>query len=334
MTNLRLHGKKMETIFHLLGHNENAITKSLGWCISSVPSLLDGIGRALGTPELSAHNPIVKLQEHKSGAGITDLEIHSPGYAAWIIEAKRGFTVPSAPQLRQYVRRLSRLKDPDAKRGLVVLAASDRKDHWLRSQLEDSIDGIPIHTLSWRQVQGLVAEARPKTAPSARSLLRQFETFLALEVSMRNWYDNWVYVVALNRDTFGGKTTFLEVVENHRKYFHPLGGGRGGWPTEPPNYLAFRYDAHLQSIHHVEDFQIVNDLGPFFPGQPSAQWNPLILYDLGPPICPPVPMRVGAPLRAARRWCFIDTLLTSNTLAEALEATTRRESFIRNPSSG
>ena len=63
----------------------NAITKSLGWCLSQVPSFLDCVGGALGTPDLSKRDTIVKLQEYQPGRGITDLEIHAPGYAVWIM---------------------------------------------------------------------------------------------------------------------------------------------------------------------------------------------------------------------------------------------------------
>ena len=329
MTRLKLHGETVETVFRLLGRDENAITKGLGWCLKQAPPFLDRLGNALGTPELSLRDPLVRLQEHKTGAGITDLEIHARGYAAWIIEAKRGFRVPSTDQLERYAARLGESRYCEGTRGLVVLAASDRSERWLRQQLGDEIDGIPIHALSWRQVQRMAGEARRGTGPVIKSLLSQFETYLGEEVTMENWYDNRVYVVSLSRETFGGITSFVDVVEKHRKYFHPVGGGTGGWPVEPPNYLAFRYDGHLKSIHHVESYEVVTDLGPHFPGQPSDERGPLVLYELGPPIHPGKPMRVGASLRAARRWCSIDTLLTSDTLAEAVEATRKREELIR-----
>ena len=103
----------------------------------------------------------------------------------------------------------------------------------------------------------------------------------------------------------------------------------GGRPAEPPNYLGFRYDGHLKSIHHVKSYQVVDDLAEYFPDQPSEKWDPHVLYELGPPICPAKPMRVGARLQAAHRWCFIDTLLTSDTLVEALEATRKRKQLIK-----
>ena len=160
MALLKLHGRQVETVFHLIGNNENAITKSLGWCLSQVPSFLDCVGRALGTPDLSQRDAVVKLQEHQSGKGITDLEIHVPGYAVWVIEAKLGFTVPSLDQLGMYARRFTELQDPNSTCGLVVLAESDRDEQWLPQQLPDQIRGVPVRALSWRQIQRMTESAR------------------------------------------------------------------------------------------------------------------------------------------------------------------------------
>ena len=329
MTHLSLHGGKVETVFHLIGNNENALTKSLGWCLSQAPSFLDCLGSVLGTPDLSARNATIKLQEYQPETGITDLEIYARGYAAWIIEAKRGFTVPSMDQLRKYAERLTQLEDRDAVRGLVVLAASDRKNKWLSQRLPAEIDHIPIRSLSWRDVQGMAGQARSGVGPIRKSLLGQFQIYLDSEAEMQNQNSNWVYVVSLSYENFGGVTSFVDVVKRYRKYFHPVGGDRSGWPIEPPNYLAFRYDGHLQSIHHVDDYEMTTNLGPFFPDQPSEEQKPLFLYHLGPPICPAKPTPTGAPLQAARRWCYIDLLLTSNTIAEALSATKERERVLQ-----
>ena len=325
MTPPSLRGKRMDTFFHLLGNNENAMTISLGWCMSQVPSFLDCLGDALDTPNLSTHNAIIRLQKHQRGTGITDLEIYAPGYAAWIIEAKRGFTVPSADQLERFSVRLAQPDYRSTKRGLVVLAASDRNNQWLSRKLPHRIGLIPFHALSWREIQRMAEEARNDAGRSGKNLLRQFHTYLGSEGNMQDQHSNWLYVVSLSRSTFGGGVTkFIDVVERHRMYFHPVGGGPGGWPVEPPNYMAFRYNGKLQSIHHVDDYDVVTDVGPFFPNQPSEEWHPTFLYRLGPPICSARKIPIGGNWRARRVWCFIDTLLTSDTVAEALEATKQR----------
>ncbi len=322
---LSLYGKQMNTVFHLLGNNENAMTMSLGWCLSQVPSFLDSLGDELGTPNLSSHGPVIRMQQHQRGAGVTDLEIEAPNYAAWIFEAKRGFTVPSTDQLEMYSKRLTQPKTRFAERGIVVLAASDRRNRWLSRQIPDQINGIPVHALSWRDILRVSGQAQSNAGRAGKSLLRQFQAYIKSEGSMQDRHSNLVYVVSLSRKTFGGgNTTFLEVVNRYETYFHPVGGGRGGWPTEPPNYIAFRYDSKLQSIHHVAGYEIVTNLGPVFPNQPDEECGPRFLYHLGPPIRPVRDVPVGALWRASRVWCFIDTLLTSDTIVEALEVTKRR----------
>lgn len=47
--------------------------------------------------------------------------------------------------------------------------------------------------------------------------------------------------------------------------------------------MAFRYDGCLQSIHHVDDYDVVSDIGGPFPGVPPAEGDPHYLHTLGPP---------------------------------------------------
>ena len=326
MTTLQLHGVGVSTVFDLLGKTENDMTYSLGWCLSQVPPFLDSLGMLLGTLHLSEKNVTISLQEYRAGTGITDIEIHARGYVRWIVEAKLGFTIPSMDQLELYARRLheKQAEDKNAAPKLAVLAQSDRKNEWLQHQLPGSVLGIPLHSVSWREVQTAAKGAEQDASQSGKRLLKQFTSYIGSVASMQNQDSNLVYVVSLSHKTFGGETTFIDVVEKHRKYFHPVGGGPRGWPTEPPNYIAFRYDGALQSIHHIEDDHKIEDLGPFFPNQPSKKREPHVLYDLGPPIRPAKRVPTGANWRSNRVWCFIDTLLTSESVAAAKAVTDER----------
>ncbi len=328
MNPLQLHGKEVTTIFDLLGRTENDMTYSLGWCLAQVPAFLDGFGDLLGTRDLS-RDARIRLQEFDSPTGITDIEIHSPGRAAWVVEAKQGYTVPSTEQLKQYASRLNALKDHTADKGLAILAQSDRKEQWLPLQIPDNVDGIPVRALSWGQVKRAAEQASALASNVDKRLLREFVKYLGTVVNMKNETSNRVYVVSLGRKTFGGKTTFVEVVEKYKKYFHPIGGGPGGWPSEPPNYLAFRYDGALQSIHHVEDYEVITNVGDYFREQPSEEMEPHFLYSLGPPIRPNKKIPTGGRWRANRVWCFIDTLLTCETIAAAREETDDRLAKMR-----
>ena len=326
MATLQLHGIAVTSVFDLLGKTENDMTYSLGWCLSQVPPFLDSVGALLDTPGLSDKNASISLQEYHAGTGITDIEIHAPGHLRWIIEAKRGFTVPSANQLRRYAEHLDakRAEDKAAVPALVVLAESDRKNEWLRRQLPSDVASIPVQSLSWGDIKRAAKGAAADASLAGKRLLAEFTTYLGSAASMQNQTSNMVYVVSLGYGTFGGETTLVEVVEKHRKYFHPVGGGRGGWPTEPPNYIAFRHGGALQSIHHIEDYEVITDYGPFFPNQPSEEIESHFLYHLGPPIRPTKRTPTGAAWRANRVWCFIDTLLTTDTIFEAKAATDER----------
>ena len=328
MIPLQLHGKEVSTIFDLLGQTENDMTYGLGWCLAQVPSFLDCLGDLLGTTGLS-HDARIRLQELDSRTGITDIEIHSPGRAAWVLEAKRGYSVPSIGQLSQYASRLIALKDDAARKGLAILAQSDRKEQWLRHQLPDNVDGIPLRALSWGQVKRAAEQASALASNAGKRLLREFVEYLDTVANMKNETSNYVYVVSLSYKTFGGKTTFVNVVEEYSKYFHPVGGGPGGWPSEPPNYIAFRYDGALQSIHHVEDYEVITDYGPYFSEQPSEEIEPHFLYYLGLPIRPNMRIPTGGRWRAMRVWCFIDTLLTCETIAAAKAMTDERVAKMR-----
>ena len=130
-------------------------------------------------------------------------------------------------------------------------------------------------------------------------------------------------MVSLNREPFSsGPTTFLDVVERHRKYFHPI--GKGGWSRDPPNYMAFRCDGRLRSIHHVDSYQIITSWLPHFPDAEEKEIAQHFLYDLGPPIIPSKEVKTGAIQRARRVSAAIDLLLTSDTIYDAWAATQHR----------
>lgn len=116
------------------------------------------------------------------------------------------------------------------------------------------------------------------------------------------------------------------MVERHRVYTHPLAPR---WPKTPPNYVGFRYDGHLQSIHHVEGWRIVHDIHEAVAGFPESAATGLFLaYGLGAPIRPTTPVRSRLP-RDTRARAHIDLLLTSTTVREAALHTRAREAAER-----
>jgi hypothetical protein len=106
--------------------------------------------------------------------------------------------------------------------------------------------------------------------------------------SKRPVTDALAYCVVISNDMFGDATFRDHVVKQH-VYFHPVVGG--GWPTIPPNFLAFRWDGAVRQVNRVLDYGIVAHLSERFPAvmdDHSAGSRPPgdahVVYRLGPDI--------------------------------------------------
>ena len=140
---------------------------------------------------------------------------------------------------------------------------------------------------------------------------------------MSNPRDNMVYVVSLSKAPIkaDGDCTWVDVVEKDKCYFHPVGKG---WPKEPLNYIAFRYDGELQGVHYIESYKVVTD-----PSSVNKNWLKSdfdqFLYKLGPAMKPSSTVKSGKIWNQHHR-CIIDTLLSGayKTIREAEIETNRR----------
>lgn len=75
---------------------------------------------------------------------------------------------------------------------------------------------------------------------------------------MRDTNTNQVHVVALTRKVWDGWPADLspvDEVEKHRVYHYPT---VGSYRKIVPNYMGFRYDGVLKSIHHVDGYEIID----------------------------------------------------------------------------
>jgi hypothetical protein len=144
---------------------------------------------------------------------------------------------------------------------------------------------------------------------------------------MQNVSSNLVYVVSLGGEIENTGISFRDVVLEHNTYFCPVGGGRGRWPKEPPNYLGFRFDGKLQQIRHVEAYRVAeDDHAGFEPlkGKVACDHERHWVFELGPPIVPNKEVRNGKLWPTHRGWIAIDLLLTRDTVAEARDETNAR----------
>lgn len=107
-------------------------------------------------------------------------------------------------------------------------------------------------------------------------------------------------------------------------YFHPFGWSKG-WPTDPPNFMAFRHRGKVIRVSRVVDAEVVPTMTHRWPGiEPVGNAaKPHAVYTLGPPLPLPAPVPSGTNYRAARLWVLIDQLLICDTLKDAVEQSHR-----------
>lgn len=319
---LRLFKSECRNVFALAGVTENSATFALGWTIEKSPTFARLFVDDLGGPSLSPEETIVvDLQRDDKDGGFTDVEIACGDRLRLIIEAKRGWILPEEAQLKTYVPRLEPWARVDRRIVSVRAASRDYASKRLPAQLSD----CPVLHRSWGDILRLARKARQKSTSFEEKLwLREFATHLEDYVSMQNPHDNRVYVVALSSEPIepGKDYTWIDVVEKDGFYFHPVGNR---YPVLPPNYVGFRYNGELQSVHHVDEYKVVTNLKPYNPNWPEI-YTDHFLYKLGPAMKPSRPVKTGKLYRGARVWCAIDTLLSGvcATISDARDPTEKR----------
>ena len=141
---------------------------------------------------------------------------------------------------------------------------------------------------------------------------------------MQNKNSNKVYVVSIsNQNIENTQVKWTDIVENGF-YFCPM--GIKGWPKEPPNYIAFRYNGKLQAIHHIESYNVSKNMHDYIDIMPNTAWDDHFIFNLGPAIKPNKEIRTGKGIyRNGRVWTAIDLLLTCDTITEARDKSKERD---------
>jgi hypothetical protein len=321
MSELYLHNKPIESLFQLLGEDENDITYTIGWALHRSKAFLGLFLKETLGAHVDSSQAGIYLQHHQHKKGITDIEIKVSGQFHLIAEAKKGWTLPKKKQLKKYASRMKKDIGPD--RRIVVLSecGSIYAKHHLEAR---HVNGIPVTSVSWRKIVR-IAKSAIKTGKNAeKRLLRELITYLGRVMSVQDLESNWALVVVLNSGTKKGwGISWIDIVKKRKRYFHRM--GEHGWPKEPPNYVAFRYRGKLRSIHHVEDYEVTTDLHKYIPEIPSKKGGPDFIYKLGPAIIPAREVRNGKIYANARLKAMLDTLLTCRTIEEAVKVSQKRK---------
>lgn len=182
----------------------------------------------------------------------------------------------------------------------------------------------PVVHCSYREIFKIAQESYIKSNHSQKRMLNEFCEYMKGWMTMQNTNSNRVYVVSLSRVCPEGcDFSFIDIVKKFKKYFHPF--GVSGWPKEPPNYIAFRYDGKLQSIHFIEKYIVTSNLHDELKVMPDFEEDgDYFVYRLGPAIVPQKEVRTGNIYRNGRIWAMLDTLLTCDTISEARDLSNKR----------
>ncbi len=314
-------GKRLTNSFDLLGSDEPAITDALGWALGNSPALCKKFVSAAMRLDLSldeAGQVEVRLQGATGGSGFTDIELRHPLFHL-IVEAKKGWVLPEAGQLRKYA---PRLRGP---RPSAFMTISEVDQHFFaKSGLVQALHGTPVSHLTWTDVRQMLISTRGGRPLAERRVLDDLASFLADTTFSRDPRSNMVYVASLNDDRPAWSALpFVDFVRRERVYFHPIGGH---YPVQPPTYLGFRYRGALLSIHYVAHVAVYTDLREPIPNLITGEvpHGDHFLYRLGPPILPDHKVSTGALHGAGHAYCMLDALLTSNTVREAVDITKAR----------
>ena len=319
------YGAEITSVFQLIGTLENDITKSIAWSLCKCPIFTRKIIYEILGINIEPAKVRIGYQEFEKNKGITDLEITDDELFYIIIEAKKGWILPGGEQLALYSRREAISKS--CLKYKAIISLSECSEEYAELYLPFfEINGIPVKHLSWKRIYEIANESRTGSSNSQKTLLKELMEYLGGIMTMQEKESNWVYVVSVGSGHPDNcNLTWIDFIEKRGKYFHPIGGGRSGWPKTPPNYIAFRYYGQLQSIHHIEDYVVTRNLHEQFIEMPDEECDTdHFVYTLGPAIKPIHTVKTGKLYATGRVWAMLDTLLTADTIKEASEISKAR----------
>lgn len=324
MPNLISYGNEIRSIFQLLGTKENDITLSISWALANCPIFAQMIINQIFNEVKSAGDYVVLNQNYDRNTGVTDIEITDHNNYHIIFEAKRGWWLLSSEQLTKYSIRNDFANSPVKNKAIVSMSEcnQDYANNYLPFK---SVNNIPIFHLSWREIDTIALNANTNSNHAQKHLLTELREYLKGIITMQNIDSNWVYVVSLSNGLVeqSDNLHWNEIVEKYNRYTCPQGNH---WPNEAPNYIAFRYNGKLQSIHHIENYTVVKNIHTVFSEYPDKEEKvPCFVFDLGSPIKPAKEVKTGKIYPSGRVWAMLDLLLTCDTISEARDKSQERK---------
>jgi hypothetical protein len=176
MTELLLHGKKVRSVFHLLGEHENDLTYSLAWALSQSHHFLRAFIRSTLGLQPILENITIRLQHSEKNAGITDIEIDSPGQFFLVVEAKCGWNLPGKDQLEKYAFRRAFAANKRVASKILVLSECNY-DYAVTHLAATKINGVEIAPISWSNVADIAIKARKDSTQAEKRILTELLTY-------------------------------------------------------------------------------------------------------------------------------------------------------------
>ncbi len=322
------YGEQTDTIFKLFGTDENAITKSLSWTLMKCSEFTELFVKNVFGNIKMADNYVVYYQRFSYENGITDIEITDNENYHIIIEAKKGWNLPQKDQLEKYSKKKDFRSENTRYKKIVSLSECGTEyaeNYYEKIFFGKKVNGIDIMHISWKKVFQFAKDARSISGNSGKMILDEMCSYLEGVISMQNYLSNKVYCVSLNREKVCDNCSlrWIDIVRKYKKYTCPQGQG---WFVEPPNYIAFRYDGKLQSIHHIESYVITNNIHKQISEYPDIDSEyPSFVLSLDDGFYPTKIIKSGKYMRATRVWAMYDLLITCDTIEEAVHKTKLRE---------
>lgn len=317
------------TVFHLLGRNEDDLTRSMAWGMSQSDAFAELLVDVLALPFEVDEPSSVRVQHAIKTRGRTDIELRI-GSALLIFEAKVGWNLPRAEQLAGYEDRLIELLaesksgvDADPIQNGALITLSECSADWAARKLPPP-GALARRHITWHQVIETADVAAAMAGVHTKRVLRDLADYLRSTTMVHDDpASQMTWVVPLSGVDYapGSSVTFVETVQQGWYYNKARKVPKGAF-----NFIGFRWENALREIRFVKSRRLFSDPHEVLPDifSDSAEWEDHELFELGPAIAPPAPVPYGKLYAPGYHRALLDCLLTSASVEEARDASHRR----------
>ena len=201
---LILSKSEVNSVFQLLGKNEDNISYSVAWLLLKSETMFTlVVKRLFGEIDFDFKNTVIYLQKAEGRHGITDIELTDNKNFHIIIEAKKGWVFPTYDQLYKYSQRESfNLNKTIRHKAIVTL--TECSDEYLNLYFEyKQINDINIKHMNWQDIYKITKEASAAKKHDEKRWIAELKQYLGEIMTMQKMDSNLVYVVSLSSEKIG-----------------------------------------------------------------------------------------------------------------------------------